>query len=218
MSGLRTQVGDVFGRLTVMAKVGQRGGRSMCLCTCGNTKIVKDGALLRGETRSCRCLQSELSSKRFLKHGATQGGWSRTYRSWQSIFQRCDNPKHPDFDYYGGRGITVCARWRESFENFRTDMGERPEGMTLDRRDNSKGYGPDNCRWATRTQQSRNSRQTKLEEHEPEQIRWLVAEGLSLRAVAGFFDVSDSLVYAVVKNKAWKASTLDDVPTLALQP
>lgn len=71
---------------------------------------------------------------------------------------RCHNPQHPQYIYYGGRGITVCARWRNSFENFLADMGVRPEGLTLDRRDNDKGYEPGNCRWATRAEQTRNRR------------------------------------------------------------
>ena len=87
-------------------------------------------------------------------HGHTKGGWSPTYTSYQSMLARCFNPNNP---YYGGRGINVVAHWM-TFENFLADMGERPEGTTLDRIDNEDDYGPGNCRWATYAEQRRNQR------------------------------------------------------------
>ena len=90
-------------------------------------------------------------------------GMSRTpvYRAWCGMHSRCSNPNRDNFERYGGRGITVCERWR-TFDNFYEDMGERPEGLTLERVDNDKGYSPDNCIWADRMQQQRNQRISRV--------------------------------------------------------
>ena len=92
-------------------------------------------------------------------HGHSPAGSpSPTYRTWGGMVQRCTNPKTPEWKYYGGRGVTVCERWLK-FENFLADMGERPEGLTLDRRKNDGGYSKDNCRWSTHSEQMQNTRQ-----------------------------------------------------------
>lgn len=85
-----------------------------------------------------------------------------TYRCWLDMKQRCNNPRSQQYKNYGARGISVCDRWMESFDNFLLDMGEKPIALTIDRIDNSKGYSPDNCRWATKRDQSRNQRTTVL--------------------------------------------------------
>lgn len=102
----------------------------------------------------------------FHKHGhTTHTGSSPTYKSWHSMLQRCNNPNYTQFKDYGGRGITVCARWHK-FENFLEDMGVRPEGMTLDRKDGNLGYDVHNCRWATKKEQQSNTRRNRIWEYQ----------------------------------------------------
>jgi len=119
------------------------------------------------------------------KHGHTSGRFSPTYHSWATMHQRCSNKKTTHYRHYGGRGIAVCDRW-VSFENFLADMGERPEGTSLDRINNDGPYSPENCRWATRAQQARNSSQTKLirlgEETRP-LVEWCSLLGISINTV-----------------------------------
>ena len=102
-----------------------------------------------------------------LRHGhARRKNWSPTYMSWVGMMQRCHYSKHAKYASYGGRGITVCERWR-TFENFLADMGERSEGKSLDRIDSDKGYSPDNCRWATKSEQMRNTRRALVFDGKP---------------------------------------------------
>lgn len=119
-------------------------------CDCGNSlcatiKDVKAGKIVRCKT----CQQT-----RRVTHGRTK---SREYNSWSNMRQRCNNPKATYYPNYGGRGISICQRW-DKFENFLADMGDRPKSQSLDRINNDGNYQPDNCRWATRTQQNLNRR------------------------------------------------------------
>lgn len=153
--------GKQFGRLTVVRRAGSRSGRATwnCMCSCGATVEVVSHALTSGHTKSCGCWKNERNRGTQLKHGHAKKGTQRTptYRTWQAMKARCYNEKAKDFKNYGGRGIKVCDEWH-LFENFLAYMGDRPEGMTLDRIDTDKWYTPENCRWATKITQARNTR------------------------------------------------------------
>lgn len=197
-------IGARYGRLVV---VGQSLARTTigavqwsCECDCGERKDVEGSALRAGRVSSCGCLWQESQSTRSREHGLTG---TLTYKSWQNAIQRCTNPNNPKYADYGGRGIRVCDRWVNSFEAFFADMGERPVGLTIERKDNDGNYEPGNVRWATRKEQTRNRRCTKLEPHEPAQIRWLAGLGELHVDIANFFGVSDSLVHQIVEGTTW---------------
>jgi len=170
-----TEVKDIrgqrFGRLVVQEFVGvteMHHAQWRCLCDCGKEKISRGTYLIKGATRSCGCLQSERSRERVLTHGKTD---TDEFRIWAQIIQRTENPKIHNYDQYGGRGITVCPEWRDSFETFLGDMGERPSPKhSLDRKDNDKGYCKDNCRWATQKEQCRNKRNNHRVEYHGESL------------------------------------------------
>lgn len=138
-----------------------------CICSCGNQFISNTGNIRSGHTTSCGCVRDKKTSERFKKHGyAGKGkdGRKRTeYVIWRAIKYRCLVPTCNNYQQYGGRGITICDRWKDSFENFLADMGHRPsKNHSIDRIDNDKGYAPDNCRWATSKEQAYNRRTNVL--------------------------------------------------------
>ncbi len=158
--------GQVFARWTVVSRAGGNKYRSatwLCRCSCGTEKVVLGYTLKNGRSASCGCLTGEMATLIHVRHGHTLKGEapSRTYRTWQKMKQRCLNLNADNYERYGGRGIKVCERWQEDFKNFLADMGERPEGTSIDRQDNDKGYYKENCRWATPKEQANNQRPRK---------------------------------------------------------
>lgn len=154
--GVKDLTGQRFTRLQVMSRAesdGNGNARWHCQCDCGNKTISSGFTLRNGEAKSCGCLRAQRTGERFRTHGKSG---SPEYRTWADIHQRCENANTVEYERYGGRGIKVCETWAD-FDRFYADMGPKPSPKhTIERRDNDKGYGPDNCHWATWKEQQNN--------------------------------------------------------------
>lgn len=152
--------------MTVIAAASPRKGRPhwLCACDCGAETTPSQSNMTAGFTRSCGCIKREQTVARNTTHGLSRK-FPKMYRSWKDLRARCNSPNNTEYPNYGGRGIRVCDRW-DHFPNFLEDMGERPEGLTIDRIDTNGHYQPDNCRWADAETQATNQRRIVMIEHD----------------------------------------------------
>lgn len=166
MSKLIDRTGQRYGRLLVLERaedrISPKGAHTVqwrCKCACGKECVVSTNELRNGDTRSCGCLNKELTTQRNTTHGLSK---TKLWHVWSSMKNRCNNPKAEKFAMYGGRGIKVCAAWENDFENFFEWAMKNgyQEGLSIDRIDNAKGYSPENCRWISLQQQNNNKRRT----------------------------------------------------------
>lgn len=179
-----------------MAK-GKPSGK-LCECGCGEyTTVYPNGNVSRFRRGHGTRLRSGADASGY-KHGQS---CTPTWYSWANMINRCTRPSNPAWERYGGRGITVCERWlgKEGFQNFLADMGERPDGLTLDRVDNSKGYSPENCRWTTRKEQALNTRNVTLTDAD---VAWVRAHPeKSRKDLAQILGVSDVTISNIRNRK-----------------
>jgi hypothetical protein len=163
-----------------------------CVCECGAEKNVKHTHLSTGKSNSCGCAAT--------KHGMSK---SNEYRVWDSMVGRCHRVTHYAFKNYGARGIFVCNNWR-TFDGFYADMGAQPEGMTLERLNNSQGYDKENCVWASVTEQARNRRTTKLNVEKVSAIKRLLGDKVAQQKIADMFLVTRSNIGHIAQTSIWR--------------
>jgi hypothetical protein len=199
--------GRVFGRLTALEPVGRRGTNVTwrCRCECGTEVVAAGNDMRAGLKQSCGCLRRELAKR--TEHGHMVGKKpSPTYSSWRAMLKRCYSPRNRSYADYGGRGIIVCERWR-SFEPFLSDMGDRPEGTSLDRIDVNGNYEPGNCRWLAVGQQQWNRRCSVLSPQLAQEIVGRHEHGESMASIGRRLGINRFTVNTVVRGLAWSSVT-----------
>lgn len=191
-------VGEKLGRLTVVGKAQnhhERGTAVDAICECGGAGSYLLNAMRSGRIKSCGCAMAD-RGKHFITHGHTRKGRpSPTYLAYRNMLTRCTNPKSDHWHSYGGRGVVVCERWLESFENFLADMGECPSELTLDRKEVDGNYEAGNCRWATDDEQANNKRTSHFVEFN--------GECLTVSQWAARLNIKVNTLYSRLKKQGW---------------
>lgn len=189
--------GKKFNRLTAIRPNGKQGRNTkwLCLCDCGNYVTTNISSLTRGKCRSCGCLRRETTAENFRKHGKSK---SKIYAVYCTMIQRCESKKNKSYSNYGGRGITVCEEWRNSFTVFYewAMANGYSDGLTIDRIDTNGNYEPNNCRWVNAIEQANNKRNNELLEYNGE--IHTIAEWARLK------NMSYSTLYERIKVHNWE--------------
>lgn len=206
-------IGQQFGRLVVIGPSERRGPKGHriywpCRCDCGIEKYVSQGSLRNGNTRSCGCLRREVVGQRHTKHGMYG---TLEYHSWQAMKRRCHAPKVDSYKYYGERGISICTRWRNSFQNFYDDMGPIPgPTYSIERIDNDGNYAPGNCRWATTKEQGRNMRTNRMLTYNGKTlclVEWSEITGIGATTISERlkrdWSIEEALIIPVLRRKRY---------------
>lgn len=196
--------GDRRGKLTILSEdVARKRGwirRWFCRCDCGNLTSVPTDRLNSGKTRSCGCLRIEALIVRNTTHNIC--GFPE-YAVWASMKDRCYNPHNRSFSNYGGRGISVCAEWRNDFAAFVRDMGRRPlPDLTIERLDVNGSYCPSNCVWESRIVQNRNRRSSKLTSRDVREIRSMIGTMTNVE-LGKLYGVNNRMISAIKHNHSW---------------
>ena len=193
-------IGQKFGRLTVINEAPAKNNNTFwkCICECGNEKNINASSLKNGSTKSCGCI---FKNRNGITTSDTNNDLYKLYNIYRVMIYRCNNKNHKRYADYGGRGIKVCDRWMESFENFLEDMKDTYQpGLSIDRINNDGNYEPSNCQWSTRKEQQRNKRTTKLTLEIVNEIR---NSKISIRKLAMIYNVSVSLIREIKSNIVW---------------
>ena len=202
-SNLREKmIGKTFGKLTVVniAELNPNFTRYNCICQCGNYTIVRSNDLNKGDTKSCGCHRKESMIARKTTHGLA---YHPLYDTWNNMIQRCYNPKASNFEYYGGKGVTVCDEWKndpQAFISWAEANGQKPE-LTIERINNNGNYEPSNCTWATMTEQNRHQTSTKLSIDKVKAIR---KDDRLYRIIGDEYGVSETHIGQIKLGRLWK--------------
>ncbi len=187
MPRIRDLTGQRFGRISVIKRAENKGKQVawLCLCDCGAEFVTRSDNITSGATQSCGCFNREQSSKKHRRHG---GSGTRLYAIWIKVKSRCNDTNNDRYSDYGGRGITVCQEWQDSFEAFRdwSLANGYSDDRTIDRKDVNGNYEPSNCRWITNQEQQNNRRDNHYIAHNGEThtiTEWARIRGLSENAL-----------------------------------